>query len=108
MIFVHLDTSVRPTKRGATYQDVLDAPPNMVAEIINGDLYIMPRPAPPDMLAHSRILSWVGWTFGPFGGGGTGEWRVFIEPEHHFGKQVMVPDIAGWRQERLPKPPKTA
>ena len=29
----------------ATYQDVLDAPENMVAELIRGALHLQPRPA---------------------------------------------------------------
>ena len=32
--------------RQPTYQDVLDAPPNQVAEIVDGQLHTMPRPAP--------------------------------------------------------------
>ena len=35
-----------PTVRTpATYQDVLDAPPNMVAELVGGTLHLQPRPA---------------------------------------------------------------
>ena len=39
------------TTRRATYQDVLDAPVNRVAEIIDGTLYTHPRPA---ILMHVR------------------------------------------------------
>ena len=31
-----------------------------------------------------------------------------VEPELHLGPHVLVPDIAGWRRERLPKLPDTA
>lgn len=31
-----------PAKRNATYQDVLDAPENMLAELIDGNLYLQP------------------------------------------------------------------
>jgi hypothetical protein len=34
-------------KKVATYQDVLDAPPYMVAEIVGGELHLTPRPAKP-------------------------------------------------------------
>jgi hypothetical protein len=33
-----------PPRRRATYQDVLDAPENMVAEVVDGELHLMPRP----------------------------------------------------------------
>ncbi|MSP25086.1 MAG: Uma2 family endonuclease [Myxococcales bacterium] len=36
-----------PAKRRATYEDVLHAPRHMVAEIIDGELSVRPRPAKP-------------------------------------------------------------
>jgi len=39
------------------------------------------------------------------GSGGPGGWWIVYEPELHFGRDVLVPDLAGWRRERLPKPP---
>lgn len=91
----------------ATYQDVLDTPPNLVAEIVEGMLYTHPRPAPPHAVAHTRL----GYRIGPpfdFGDGGPGGWRIIIEPELHLGKDILVPDIAGWRRERMPELPATA
>jgi Uma2 family endonuclease len=88
-------------KREATYQDVLDAPEHLVAEIINGELRLSPRPAGP----HAGATSALGYLLGPpfsFGKGGPGGWIILFEPELHFGRQVVVPDLAGWRRERLP------
>ena len=47
---------------------------------------------------------------GPFdrGRGGPGGWIFLIEPELHLGPHVVVPDIAGWRRERLTPFPTTA
>jgi Uma2 family endonuclease len=47
---------------------------------------------------------------GPFdrGRGGPGGWRILDEPELHLGADVLVPDIAGWRRERLPALPEEA
>jgi Uma2 family endonuclease len=48
---------------------------------------------------------------GPFGfgrGGGPGGWIILLEPELHIVGQVMVPDLAGWRRERMPVMPETA
>lgn len=50
--------SKRPGRldRPATYQDVLDAPPDQVAQIIRGALQVPPRPA----LPHARAASALG------------------------------------------------
>ena len=94
-------------RRPATYQDVLDAPPNMVAEIVRGALHLQPRPAPRHVHAHSILQVELG---GPFsrGRGGPGGWRILIQPELHLGADVLVPDLGGWRLERMPTLPDTA
>lgn len=83
---------IDPTRREATYQDVLDAPEHMVAEIIDGELILSPRPAGP----HSSVASVVGGELlPPFsrGRGGPGGWIILDEPELHFGKRIVVPDL---------------
>lgn len=42
------------------------------------------------------------------GTGGPGGWVILDEPELHFGEDVLVPDLAGWRRERMPVVPPTA
>ena len=97
-------------KRKATYQDVVEAPEHLVAEILDGELFTSPRPAAPHALAASMI----GYTvIGPFGGpaGGAdapGGWWIVHEPELHLADDVLVPDIAGWRRERMPVFPDVA
>ncbi|MCA9548631.1 MAG: Uma2 family endonuclease [Myxococcales bacterium] len=85
-------------RRPATYQDVLAAPPDKVAELIGGELHLRPRPAAPHALASSRLGMLLG---GPFdlGSGGPGGWVLLDEPELHLGAEVLVPDMAGWRVE---------
>ncbi|HEX7681285.1 MAG TPA: Uma2 family endonuclease [Thermoanaerobaculia bacterium] len=93
------------SRRAATYQDLLDAPENMVAELIDGDLYTWPRPAGP----HADMSSVLGMLIGfPYrlGRGGPGGWWIVDEPELHLGEQVVVPDLAGWRREMMPRIPK--
>ncbi|HET9626525.1 MAG TPA: Uma2 family endonuclease [Kofleriaceae bacterium] len=87
--------------RRATYQDVLDAPEHEVAELIDGTLYLSPRPAKPHARAASRLG---GELFPPFdrGRNGPGGWFLLFEPELHVGADVLVPDLAGWRRERMP------
>jgi Uma2 family endonuclease len=91
----------------ATYEDVLNAPENKVAEILDGELFLSPRPAPRHAVAHSRLLGALGKPFDD-GVGGPGGWWILTEPELHFGEQVVVPDLAGWRRERLPAMPEEA
>ena len=93
------------SERGpATYQDVLDAPPHMVAELIRGALHLHPRPAFPHALAGSSLGDEI---ISPFqkGRGGPGGWWIVFEPELHLGPDVLVPDLAGWRRERMPEFP---
>jgi Uma2 family endonuclease len=90
-----------PAKRPASYEDVLRAPPHMVAEIIDGELYLSPRPAK----AHAAAATALGEELGPpfkRGRGGPGGWIILFEPELHLGQDILVPDLAGWRRERMP------
>ena len=93
--------------RRATYQDVLDAPPYKVAEVVDGTLYIFDRPAAPHALAASVLGGIISPPF-YHGRGGPGGWWIIDEPELHLGEDIVVPDIAGWRRERMPVYPDTA
>src|SRR5262245_849684 len=87
-------------KRRATYQDVLDAPEHVVAEIIGGELRLSPRPGGPA----TAIASSLGTELGPpfaRGRGGPGGWLILFEPELHLEEDIVVPDFAGWRRERM-------
>ena len=48
-------TRETPGPRRATYQDVIDAPAHRVAEIVDGTLYVSPRPPPLAALAKSYL-----------------------------------------------------
>lgn len=93
--------------RRATYEDLLRVPPHLVAEIIDGVLHTQPRPAAIHAVAAS-VLG--GELSGPFhrGRGGPGGWVILDEPELHLGGDVLVPDLAGWRRERMPEIPDAA
>jgi Uma2 family endonuclease len=94
-------------RRPITYADIEALPANKVGEILADELVVMPRPGP----AHaSACVSLLGELFGPYGRGrgGPGGWRILMEPELHLRRDVIVPDIAGWRLERLPELPETA
>ena len=92
--------SPKPT-RPATYADLEALAENVVGEIVRGVLYTNPRPAPRDAAVSSGLGIDLG---GPFdrGRGGPGGWRILDEPELHLHEDVLVPDLAGWRRERMP------
>ena len=91
----------------ATYQDVLDAPPHMVAEIVAGNLYTFSRPAMPHAKSSAGLMRSIGPPF-ESGNRGPGGWWILFEPELHLGKDIVVPDLAGWRRERIPEFPTSA
>ena len=100
---VRLKRMADPKPKRAGYQDVLESPEHLVAEVVEGDLYLSPRPG----LAHAEAASaLLGDLRNPFGRGkgGPGGWVLLFEPELHLGigPDIVVPDIAGWRRQRMP------
>ena len=98
---------VPPLDRPATYEDLVVLPDTAIAEIVDGELHASPRPSP----RHASAGSVVGGRLVPpfhEGRGGPGGWWVLYEPELHFDRNVLVPDWAGWRRQRMPHLPDTA
>lgn len=96
-----------PAGKRAGYEDVLAAPPHMVAEVIDGYLELQPRPA----ALHAAAATALGEELGPpfkRGRGGPGGWVILYEPELHLREDILVPDLAGWRRERMPEIPDAA
>jgi Uma2 family endonuclease len=94
-------------RKPSLYEQLLALPQGLTGEIINGQLRTQPRPAWPHILASSRLGVDIEGPYGRGRGGGPGGWWIVFEPEIHFvlDKAVTVPDIAGWRKERMPSPP---
>jgi Putative restriction endonuclease len=98
---------MKPARRRATYADLEKVPEHLVAEIVDGELVTSPRPAS----RHAGSSSALGYFLsGPFrfGIGGPGGWLILDEPELHLGEDVLVPDLAGWRRDRMPEMPDVA
>ena len=91
-----------PAQREATYEDLFNIPENATGEILDGRLHVTPRPS----RRHGRTTTVLAVKIVPpydFGeGGGPGGWMFLIEPEIGFGKDLLVPDLAGWKRERFP------
>ena len=94
-------------RRLATYEDLFDLPEHLIGEILHGQLITQPLPAPRHALSASGIGAEL---TNPFqrGRGGPGGWWILDEPELHLGPNILVPDLAGWRRERMPVFPETA
>jgi len=92
------------SRRTATYEDIRTLPSHVVGELLAGELVVQPRPAGPRAIASSAA----GGTLIPpfqFGDGGPGGWWIIDEPELHLEADVLVPDLAGWKRDRMPAPP---
>ena len=90
------------------YTQLEALPKNMTGQIVNNRLIAMPRPTVPHCLARSVLGADILPSY-QYGRGGPGGWWIIDEPEVHFIRdiEVVVPDIAGWRKERMPRPPRT-
>jgi len=89
--------------RSTPYEQLLALPENLVGEIIGGQLHTQPRHAGPHGVAETSLGATL---LPPFqrGKDGPGGWWILVEPEVHFIRdtEVAVPDLAGWRRERMP------
>lgn len=92
--------------KAATYADLLALPEDVRAEVLGGELMTAPSPLP----RHSRVQRAAGrFLGGPFddddGRGGPGGWWILVEVDVALGPHDIVrPDLAGWKRERLPRP----
>lgn len=98
---------MKQSKRRATYEDIAHLPEHLNGELIDGEAFVSPRPAGPQTFTLSNL----GYDLiGPFARGvnGPGGWWIVAEPELHFSEDVLIPDLAGWRRERMGVYPKAA
>ena len=102
----HVDAQGR-----ATYADIEALPPNMVGEILAGELHASPRPAGPHTVAASSLGALLNVAF-ERGLGGPGGWWIQDEPELSLAVDPdydpVVPGVAGWRSQSMPAAPATA
>jgi Uma2 family endonuclease len=97
-----------PGLRREVVEGYLNAPANVVAEVIDGELFTMPRPRP----RHSHAANRLTGRLRPFSdplNDDPGGWLILIEPELHLGARpdIIDPDLAGWRRERMSELPDT-
>ncbi|WP_338034297.1 Uma2 family endonuclease [Hyalangium minutum] len=95
----------RQLKGPPTLADLEALPENLVGEIIEGTLYTHARPRAGHGIVEGRLF---GGLDGPFqvGRGGPGGWWIETEPGIQLeGSPEFIPDLAGWRRERVPEWP---
>jgi Uma2 family endonuclease len=99
-------TAMQHALKPTLYEQLEALPEGLTGEILNGQLHAQPRPAGPHALTESNLQIEIGGPFGR-GRGGPGGWWILMEPEIHFitDREVVVPDLAGWRRERMPHIP---
>ncbi|WP_437937259.1 Uma2 family endonuclease [Sorangium sp. So ce341] len=99
-----MSTGVLPPRNAPEVEAAFEAvPPEQVAEILDGELFTFPRPGRPHTRSASRLTMKLGSAF-DLGDGGPGGWVLLDEPELHLGPRPdkVVPDLAGWKRERMP------
>ena len=94
-------------RRTATYADLLALPSHVVGELVDGELHVAPRPAPRHADATAGLIAEIRPKYRGRRGG-PGGWWILVEPESHLDADVLVPDLAAWRRDRLPTLPDTA
>ncbi|HLK99525.1 MAG TPA: Uma2 family endonuclease [Myxococcaceae bacterium] len=88
----------------ATYSVLNALPKGWVGEIVEDELVASPRP----LAAQTRAAFMLGVELGEQldpRRGGNGRWCFLRAPELHLGRDVLVPDLAGWRRDRVTQPP---
>jgi Uma2 family endonuclease len=92
-------------RRPATYADLLALPEDARAEILDGEISLLPAPRPRHSKPQGALRHFVG---GPFdddhGFGGPGGWWIFVEVDIQLAARILRPDLSGWQRERLPEP----
>jgi Uma2 family endonuclease len=90
---------------GSVYEARERLPEHVTGEIIDGELYVSPSPRTIHTRAAFRIIK----KLGPFdeeeGEAGPGGWLFLHETELHLRRDILIPDVAGWRRERMPEMP---
>ena len=102
-----MSESLKLPRGPATYADLEALPENVIGELIDGELFTSPRPSSLHAIAEAGFVEELRGRF-QSGRGGPGGWWILPEPELRLGTDVLVPDLAGSRRERLPEKPTIA
>jgi hypothetical protein len=93
-------------RKPATAADLESVPPHMTGQVLDGELIVHPRPNSSHAVVTSNVGADLNTRFGR--AGPPSGWWILDEPELRLSGDVLVPDLAGWRRERLPEIPRVA
>lgn len=90
----------------ASYADLLALPDDVRAEVVRGTIEVAPAPLPRHSKVQGAIRGFIGRPFDDDdGAGGPGGWWILLEVDVRLSPHDIVrPDLAGWRRERLLEP----
>src|SRR5688572_28037139 len=83
------------------YEELLALPDDVVGEIMDGELVVTPRPAP--LAASTKLALSAELSKASAEAAGRHGWWIFDEAKLRLGSNVLVPDLVGWRRQRMPK-----
>lgn len=86
-----------PARKFPTYEDIMALDEGIRAEIINGQ--VETSAAKPNF-GHRHVTSVVHLSIGSRFGGEDSGWIIEIEPDVQFGRNILSPDLAGWKRAR--------
>jgi len=88
------------------YDQLCALPDGVTGEILSRQLHTQISGSARHAVAITGLLSNIGTAF-DFARNGPGGWFTLHKPEIHFVRdtEVAVPDLAGWRRERMPQVP---
>lgn len=91
----------QPARKLATWDDVAGLPEGTRSEIIAGEIVTAPRPSTRHGHVHGGLVHLIG---GPFGyDEEPGGWWILLEVDIELDRHELVePDLAGWRRQRVP------
>ena len=95
-------------RRPATFEDLLAIPEDeRFHELIDGEIVEKTAPSGEHANAEGAVLGAVRPAFHRRSGGGglPGGWWILIEVDVQLGRDIVRPDIAGWRRDTCPEPP---
>jgi Uma2 family endonuclease len=88
----------------ALYARYRELPEGTKAELVAGEVRVLPRPAPRHVRSAGKLFGALDGTYGFDSDDGPGGWVILIEPEIRFGDEIRAPDIVGWHTERYDEP----
>lgn len=95
----------RPKTDDELRAELAALPEHLKGEIIDGELFVQPRPR----FRHARAALFLGHHVGgafDFDDRGPGGWWILVEPGIELpGAPEVAPDLGGWRRSEMPEPP---